>query len=62
MPAIHLLNIRDLALKSGLAIDPVPLPPIGTEDVYYVTAYNPWLIWGSVVLTMGLVIWGRKFG
>ncbi len=62
VPAIHLLNIRDLALKSGLAIDPVPLPPIGTEDVYYVTAYNPWLIWGSVVLTMGLVIWGRKFG
>ena len=59
IPVIHLLNIRDLALKSGLAIDPVPLPPIGSEGIYYVTAYNPWLIWGSVALVFGLFILGE---
>ncbi|GAH22597.1 unnamed protein product, partial [marine sediment metagenome] len=29
IPIIHLLNIRDLAVKNGLPIDPIPLPEIG---------------------------------
>lgn len=44
IPAIHLLNIKDLAVKNGLPIDPVPFPPIGDGGVYYATTYNTPLI------------------
>ncbi|MDY6073430.1 MAG: poly-gamma-glutamate system protein [Eubacteriales bacterium] len=37
---IHLLNIKDLAIKSGLPIDPVPLTAVGDTDVYYSLAVN----------------------
>jgi poly-gamma-glutamate system protein len=60
VPVIHLLNIRDLALKSGIAVDPIPFPPIGSEDVYYVTKHNKWLIWGSVLMVIGTLALGRK--
>jgi poly-gamma-glutamate system protein len=60
VPVIHLLNIRDLAIKSGMAIDPIPFPSVGTEDVYFITKYPKWLIWGSVVGALGILVWGRK--
>lgn len=56
LPVIHLLNIRDLALKSGIALDPMPFPPIGSEDVYYVTKHNAWLIWGTVLAVLGILV------
>lgn len=62
VPVIHLLNIRDLALKSGILIDPMPLPIIGSEDVYYVTKHNKWLIWGSVMIVLGILVLARKQG
>jgi len=34
-PIIHLLDIRSLAIKNGLPIDPIPFPEIGKEDIYY---------------------------
>lgn len=34
VPVIHLLDMRHLALKNGIPIDPKPLPPIGEGDVY----------------------------
>ena len=33
MPVIHLLDIRHLAGKYGLPIDPVPLPPVPAGTV-----------------------------
>ena len=59
VPIIHLLNIRDLALKSGIAIDPIPFPEIGSEEVYYVTKHNLWLIWGTVLAALGVLVLGK---
>ena len=60
VPVIHLLNIRDLALKSGIALDPIPFPAIGAEDVYYITRHNAWLIWGTVVAVFATLVLGKK--
>ncbi len=59
VPVIHLLNVRDLALKSGIAIDPMPFPPIGTEDVYFVTKHEGLLIWGTVWAALGMLVLSR---
>lgn len=40
IPVVHLLNIRDLAIKNGLPLDPVPLPETGEGGVYLQTTYN----------------------
>lgn len=34
VPVVHLLNIRGLALRHGLPVDPVPLPAPGNSPVY----------------------------
>lgn len=60
IPVIHLLNIRDLALNSGIVVDPVPFPSLGSEDVYFITKYNSLLIWGSVATTLGILLYGLK--
>ncbi len=44
IPVIHLLNIRDLALKNGIPIDPIPLPGIGQSEVYYQYAVKKWIV------------------
>ena len=50
IPIIHLLNIRGLAVKNGLPIDPVPLPEIGEGGVYWRIAYNKYII----ILVIGI--------
>lgn len=40
IPVIHLLNMKSLLSTYGLPIDPIPIPPIGSGDVYYKWAYN----------------------
>lgn len=40
IPVIHFLNIKDLAVKYGLPIDPVPIPKVGEGDIYYTYKYN----------------------
>jgi len=60
VPVIHLLNIKDLALKSGIAVDPVPFLPVGTEEVYFITAYNKWLIWSSIVGALGILVFVKR--
>jgi len=40
VPIVHLLNIRDLAVKNGLPIDPIPLPEIGEGGVYWQVVYK----------------------
>ncbi|HKK83341.1 MAG TPA: poly-gamma-glutamate system protein, partial [Atribacterota bacterium] len=44
LPVIHLLNIRDLALKNGIPIDPIPLPEEGQSEVYFESKYQKWII------------------
>ena len=50
IPIIHLLNIRDLAVKNGLPIDSTPLPEIGEGGVYWRVAYNKYII----ILVIGI--------
>lgn len=38
VPVINFLNIKGLAQKSGIPLDPVPFPPPGSSEVYFVTA------------------------
>jgi len=63
MPVIHLLNIRDLAAKNGIPIDPIPLPEIGEGDVFLRINYQKPII----VLMLGVEflylfwIWKRNF-
>ena len=52
IPVIHLLNIRDLALKTGVAIDPVPFPAPGSGAVFYDEVYRPEVI----LLTLGAMV------
>jgi len=44
VPVVNLIDVRGLALKSGLPIDPIPFPPVG-EAVYtmFVAALEPQL-------------------
>lgn len=38
IPVINFLNIKGLAQKSGIPLDPVPFPPPGRSEVYFVAA------------------------
>lgn len=60
VPVIHLLNIRDLALKSGITLDPVPFPPLGSEGVFFYTQRRTWLIWLCLGLPFSLLIGGKN--
>ncbi len=55
VPVVNLLDLRGLALKNGLPVDPVPLPPIGSGDVYYRIRYPRWLIL-AVLAAGGLIV------
>ncbi len=56
IPVINLLDVRGLALKNGLPIDPVPLPPVGEGRVYETSGYSR----GAALLTLALsagILW-----
>ncbi|MEA4884177.1 MAG: poly-gamma-glutamate system protein [Clostridia bacterium] len=40
VPVINLLDVRGLAMKNGLPVDPVPLPGIGEGGVYRARQYS----------------------
>src|SRR5690606_3582001 len=40
IPVVHLLNIRDLAIKNRLPLDPIPLPEIGQSEIYFEHKYQ----------------------
>lgn len=55
IPVIHFLDIRDLALKSGITIDPIPFPKVGVAAVYFHVVYKKWLIF-VILLFLGLTL------
>jgi poly-gamma-glutamate system protein len=57
IPIIHLLNIRDLAAKNGLPIDPIPLPEIGEGGVYRQTSYNKVIIFLVIGIEFFYLFW-----
>ena len=60
IPIVHLLNIRDLAVKNGLPIDPTPLPEIGEGGVYRQTSYNKLLIFLVIGIEFFYLFWALK--
>ncbi len=60
VPIIHLLNIRDLAVKNGLPIDPIPLPEIGEGGVYWQVVYNKTIIVLVIVIEFLYLFWALK--
>ena len=56
IPVIHLLNIRDLALKNGIPIDPIPFPEIGQSEIYYQYGIQKWIILLTILIAVGLLI------
>ena len=60
VPIIHLLNIRDLAIKNGLPIDPIPLPEIGKGGVYRQTSYNKTIIFLVIGIEFLYLFWAFK--
>ena len=57
IPIIHLLNIRNLAIKNGLPIDPTPLPEIGEGGVYWRIAYNKYIIILVIAIEFLYLFW-----
>ena len=55
LPVINLLNLNELAVKNGLPLDPLPLPPVGSGGVYYQVSYNRQLI-GFILILEFLVL------
>jgi poly-gamma-glutamate system protein len=45
IPVIHLLHIRGLALRHGLAWDPIPLPDPGSTDLRSAEPSKGWKVW-----------------
>jgi poly-gamma-glutamate system protein len=60
IPIIHLLNIRGLAVKNGLPIDPTPLPEIGEGGVHWRIAYNKYIIILVIGIEFFYLFWAFK--
>ncbi len=60
VPIVHLLNIRDLAVKNGLPIDPIPLPEIGEGGVYRQKSYNKAIIFLVIGMEFLYLFWAFK--
>lgn len=53
-PAIHILNIKSLATKYGLPVDPVPLPSVGEGEIYYIYKYNKVL--ATIIIIIAFIL------
>jgi len=40
VPVINLLDVRGLAVRNGLPVDPIPLPPLGEGGAYFTQAHS----------------------
>lgn len=55
IPVIHFLDIKGLATKSGIPVDPVPLPQPGTSMVYYQRKYQKAYAAAGLLLAAALI-------
>lgn len=64
-PAIHILNIKSLATKYGLPVDPLPLPSVGEGGIYCIYEYNKVLATILIIIAFILLYiyyWTNKIG
>ncbi len=55
VPVIHLLNVNEIAVAYGLPLSPVPLPPVGSGEIFTVERHNLTIAWISVIILFGLL-------
>lgn len=63
VPVVHLLDMRHLALKNGLPLDPKPIPPVGEGGVYSVSGHTGLrvvLLGLGLCAGLGLLLTGKK--
>ncbi len=56
VPAIHILNIRELCATYGLKFAPVPIPPLGIGKLFTIISYNFVITMISLVISLGSLI------
>ena len=61
IPVIHILDIKKLAYKYGLPIDPSPIPAIGEGKVYLETKYNLLMPIIAVVVSFIVLVFYKVF-
>jgi poly-gamma-glutamate system protein len=56
LPIIHLHNVNEIARQYGLPLSPVPLPPVGSGEIFTIDRYNLSIAWFAVVLLFGVLL------
>ena len=57
VPIINLANIESLMKKHGLPVNPIPLPEVGTGDLFYTYKYNlPIVLTATILLFIAIGI------
>jgi poly-gamma-glutamate system protein len=62
IPVIHLLDVRGLALRNGIPVDPVPLPSLGEGRVYTTREYSRGRALAGLILSLGILAAGALGG
>lgn len=52
IPVINLLNIKDLAIRYGVPVDPYPMPAVGKGDIFHEYGYP----YPMIAVSLGLVL------
>lgn len=56
LPVIHLSGVSKLAVRYGLPLSPVALPPAGQGRVFVTMQYNRWLVAGALLAVLAAAI------
>jgi hypothetical protein len=56
VPVINLLDVRGLAVRNGLPVDPIPLPPPGEGGVYFTKAHSRPAAAAALLASAGAVL------
>lgn len=57
---VHLLNVRDLAFKNRLLLDPTLLPEIGPSEIYFEHKYQKGIIILTIFIVISFIIYLKK--
>lgn len=60
VPVIHLLNIKSLAGKYGLPVDPSFIPEPGSAPVYWQKSYHKWICFCGIVIGAWLLYLSKE--
>ncbi|NLM44694.1 MAG: hypothetical protein GX201_11905 [Clostridiales bacterium] len=61
IPVINIINIKELAVKYDLPIDPYPIPELGKDKIYYTYKYPVNMVLFIVIITAIVIyIYGKK--